>query len=191
MSESGFAGLWDFQDSSRRARLQSHPVIPAKAGIQRAALVCQNQDLLDYRIFRILPAARVFNLTPSFPRKRESRGRRIFVRIRICGIIGFSGFFPPRASLMGELSRVFGLARFSVMAKSTIWGKTPRRSTLQNRAKSSSATAPISPNSSAPSSRAADMALNRRKASLSVLASRNAVSTSSLKRLARLLMKAS
>jgi len=56
LSESGFMGLWDFQDSP-------------------GGRVCQNQDLRDYRIFRIRPA-------------------RVFVRIRISGIMGFSGFYP-------------------------------------------------------------------------------------------------
>ena len=83
------------------------PVIPAKAGIQRAADAldlsasahCQNQDLQDYRIFRIRQA-RVFS-TGARPSTlilagfsvvaRRAIGKRL-VRIRIYGITGFSGF---------------------------------------------------------------------------------------------------
>ena len=73
------------------------------------ARFCQNQDLRDYRIFRILPAR--LRLASAWACLSESGfaglldshdftvssviGERLraFVRIRICGIIGFSGFY--------------------------------------------------------------------------------------------------
>ena len=59
LSESGFTGLWDFQDSFRRASVS----VLAGFSVMREARVgrrtfCQNQDLRDYRIFRILLALR-------------------------------------------------------------------------------------------------------------------------------------
>ena len=72
--------------------------------------------------------------TPSFPRKRESRGGGLragcpypseglrghapLVRIRIYGIIGFSEFSPARASSQVRRSSTFRLAGFSAVAKS-------------------------------------------------------------------------
>ena len=110
LSESGFAGLWDFQDSIGERVCVRRALIPIPP---RHSRVCQNQDLRDYGIFRIplasasasggrlslfrpvIPAkagiqkaAALWQTqpsanrnqhipypysTPSFPRKRESR----------------------------------------------------------------------------------------------------------------------
>lgn len=46
---------------------------------------------------------------------------RVFVRIRISGISGFSGFSRRGAYAAGGRLCIFVLARFSVAAKSAIW----------------------------------------------------------------------
>ena len=106
-----------------RSRDASLPVIPAKAGTQSAtdaaAAPRQNQDLLDYRIFRIL-SARVPN--------RQSLIHIPLGEISGCGEKRKLGKRNPEnpdsdkcARSSGNLSSIFLSARFPVMAKSASW----------------------------------------------------------------------
>ena len=69
-----------------------------------------------------MPAAgRELGIRNILTHKRACKGR-FLVRIRVYGIIGFSGF-ARRASLTGKRSFVFVLSEFPVMAKIASWAK--------------------------------------------------------------------
>ena len=58
----------------------------------RGRASCQNQDLRDYRIFRIYPARVRIRLGGISVVAKWIYGSMNLVRIRIYGVIGFSGF---------------------------------------------------------------------------------------------------
>ena len=73
LSESGFAGLWGFQDSDGGRVFYWWEW----RGWDAAARVCQNQDFQDYGIFRILTAG-VFSIGGAW-RYSDWRGLWLWV----------------------------------------------------------------------------------------------------------------
>ena len=117
-----------------------------KLTIMRSAFGCQALGRVDIRLKRTIaaPPSRFLSafpaLSPVIPAKAgiqtagrrwerpQQRGMSIrarhLVRIRIYGIIGFSGFAQRAPSPgNGKRSSIFVLARFTVVAKIAIWAK--------------------------------------------------------------------
>jgi len=122
LSESGFAGLWDFQDSSR----SSSPGERLRV-FKRGFRLWGKADDGRIEILKIPPILKILILTkalgsppafwiPAFAGLTGANGGGRLVRIRISGIMGFSGFHR-RASLTGRRSSVFGWRGFR------LWGK--------------------------------------------------------------------